>query len=94
MTRRIFDTDGKVAGSIHREGSGWLARDPDGRSLGTHESEVAAVHAVLKGHTIESARRDARSDELLARALDEMSGRWRAEARRQERLAEVEEADA
>lgn len=87
---RVFTDDGEPCGSVDQVGAGWKALDPDGRRLGSFETEQVAVHAVLRGHAHETARRDARSEELLALALDDMAGRWRQEEQGQAALVTEE----
>jgi len=80
---RVFDQDGGLAGTIERHGTDWRALDLDGRRLGSFPTQAEAAGAVLRVRMHETARRDARSEELLAAALDDMAGRWREEKRDQ-----------
>jgi hypothetical protein len=46
FARGIFK-DSEFQGRVHRIDAGWLAESADGRTLGSHSTELAAVRAVL-----------------------------------------------
>ncbi len=88
MIGRVFSDAGEHVGTIEQTGAGWRATDQDGQALGTFPTPQDAAGAALRVHAHETTRKACRSEEELAAALDDMAGRWRAEARAQAALDE------